>query len=136
MSGFGSGPFGFLGFGNTLAAPSEATRSSVSSSRLIDGKRKTYVVNDEQGFEAMDDVAQAVLLRIAFAAAEPKFISPEALRKMSTAIRTALNSLTIGPDPAIRIKSIEVTDSGKSSTYKRVVYDNLRTGTLQTVEPT
>ncbi len=132
----GTGPYGHTPAGYAASTPTEETRSSLSSSRLINGVTKRYVVNDEGGFEAMDDIAQTVLLRISFAVREAKFITPQGMADDRTAIRNALADMTKGAEPLIKIKTIEVTDSGKATTYKRVVYQNLMTNTLQTVEPT
>lgn len=135
MSGFSVGPFGFLGLGNTLAAPAEETRSSLSSSRRVDFVTKRYVVNDEGGFEAMDDVAQTVGLLVAFAWVPPTHVTPQARNEAKTKIRAALRSLSSGAAPLIQIRSVDVSTPGGGIMNISVTYKNLRTNTIQTVEP-
>lgn len=82
----------------------------------------------------MDDVAQQVLLAIAFNVDEPTIIDSRFRQTVASRIRTALLRLTRGPEPTIRIESISVVDDGKQTTSKEVVYTNLKTGTKKTVE--
>lgn len=132
--GFGTGPFGAGPFGRPLLATTDEVRSSLSSSRLIDGVSKSYVVNDEGGFAAMDDVAQRVLLLLAFGMGEePKLIDatyPETMRARIAAVLAPLVR-----ERAIEITAIDIGDDGRSTTHKRVAFRNLLTDTLQTVEP-
>lgn len=133
-TGFGNGPYGHVAIGGGYGDWAEETRSTLSSSRKIDQQGR-YVVNDEGGFEAMDDVAQTVMLRIAYAPRLPSVISPAGLAKRRNDLRAALASMTAKPAPLITIKTIEVTDSGRDAVYERIVFKNLRTNTMQTVEP-
>lgn len=135
ISGFGTGPFASTPVGSGATVPESETRSSLSSSRKINGITKRYVTNDEGGFESMDDIQQTVLLRIAFAEKQSPFNAPADHAKMKTDIRNALADMAAKPDPLIQIKSIDVTDGGGGTVYKRVVYKNLLTGTINVVEP-
>ncbi len=131
--GFGLGPFGYVNAGSALAASAEETRSDLSSSRKIDFPTGRYVANDEGGFEAMDDIAQVVCLRVAFTTRSTKFITARNNRQREMALRTELRDLTKRPEPAIELKSVTVTPAGGGRVSETIVYRNLRTGTRQTV---
>lgn len=132
--GFGTGPFGAGPFGHPLITTTDEVKSSLSSSRLLNGVTKAYVVNDEGGFEAMDDVAQRVLLFLAFGMGEePKLIDSTYPATMRARITAALAPLV--RERAIEITAIDISDDGRGATHKRVAFRNLLTDTLQTVEP-
>ncbi len=133
MSGFGTGPFGYVNAGSALAAAEEEVRSELSSSRKFDFPTGRYVVNDEGGFEAMDDIAQVVCLKVAFTKRLTRFVTARSNQERVLALRTTLSSLTKRPQPSIELKSIEVVAAGGGRVTEIITYRNLLTGTLQTV---
>ncbi len=133
MSGFGTGPFGYVNAGSALAAAEEENRSELSSSRKFDFPTGRYVVNDEGGFEAMDDIAQVVCLTVAFTPRKTRFVTSRDNQARALAIRTALAHLTKRPQPSIVIKSIDIVAAGGGRVSESITYRNLLTGTLQTV---
>ncbi len=134
--GFGIGPFGYVNAGSALEASEDETRSDLSSSRKLDFPTGRYVSNDEGGFEAMDDIAQVVCLRVAYTKRTTKFITARNNREREMALRTALRDLTKRPEPFIELKSVSVVGAGGGRVAETIVYRNLRTGTIQTVTAT
>ena len=133
--GYGKKPWGFGGYGSPLTPATPATPSSLSSSRKFDGKTGRYIVNDEGGFEAMDDTAQRVILLVAFAAKSGPFLTDRDLAAQVAEVRSALSVMTIGPEPAITLLGVSCEASGPTSSRLTVRYRNNLTGTEQTVEP-
>lgn len=108
--------------------------STLTSSRKIDFVQRRYVTDDDGGFEAMDDVAQRVLLLVCFSVTPQKFISTQALAAAAQDIRDALKPLTTGPEPEIEIAEVVAERTSAGSTRHAVSFRVLRTGTQQTVE--
>lgn len=131
---FGVGPFATNGLGSALPTYPSEPRTTLSSSRKIDPETGAYVLNDDGGFEAMDDVAQRVYLAICFGVEGPPIIDARFQATMQAAIRKALEPLTKGRKPAIKIIAVNVTDDGRETTLKEVVYRNLLTNTNTTVQ--
>ncbi len=132
MIGFGSTPFGGAPFGAPALDVSAPPVNRLTSSRGIDGMSRKYVINDEGGFVAMDDVAQRVMLLLAFGVTQPATITPESKAALATQIRAALAVLTVGREPTIKILTLDVVDDGRDGLNPRLSYRNLLTGTLQT----
>jgi hypothetical protein len=131
--GFGLGPYGYFPAGDGYEVPEEETRSSLSSSNKVDGVSKRYVLNDEGGYEPMNDIAQTVLLRISYADTESPLITPRAANETKAAVRNALQDLET--KKLIRIESIEVDEYNSTTTVKRIRFYDLTTQKYQTVEP-
>ena len=127
-----SGPYGS---GDSVIQASPDTRAKLSSSRSIDPKTMRYVIADDGGFEAMDDVAQDVLLAVAFVKTNEGRIDPKQQEKTKQALRLALKPLSDGPEPRIKVVDIIIRDDGRETTYTGITYTNLLTNTLNTVEP-
>lgn len=133
--GFGTGPFGSSPFGAQSATPPAETAVDLVSSRLITA-RKRVVVKTDGGYEAMDDVAQAAVLLIAFEAGDrPAIIEPRTFEQRRQALRTALAPLTRGTEPKIRILEILVTSPRAGVFEEKVVFQNLLTNTKLTATP-
>lgn len=133
--GFGRTPWGYGGYGSPLTPPAPATLSELSTSRYLDGVTGRYVTNDEGGFDPMGDTRQRVQLLIAFALKDQPFITQRDLAEQSAAIRAALQPMTRGPEPAIRLLAVTAAQSGPTASAVTVRYIDLLTGTEQTVEP-
>lgn len=119
--------------GNPPATVTDGIRSDLSSSRKVN-IRGRYEVNDEGGFAPMDDTAQRVLLLTAFALPpDPPFIDQRFAQTVQQNWRKALEELTRGPRPAIRITRLAVERDRAGATSRILEYTNLRTGTTQTV---
>jgi hypothetical protein len=131
--GFGLGPYGYFPAGSALEAPAEEARSSLSSSRKVNGVTKRYVINDDGGFEAMNDIAQTVLLRICYADTESPYITPRAANETKAKVRAALKDMETSK--LIRIEAIEVEEYNSTTTLKRIRFFDLTTQKYQTVEP-
>lgn len=128
---FGTGPFGYFDAGGAYAVPEGEERGALSSSRKIN-TRGQYEVATDTGLTGMDDVAQTVLLTVAYASKRPKFITPETLEAERSNISTALQTLQKTQRGVIELKSVVVT--GEAGTMKRAItYRNLRTGETRTV---
>lgn len=127
------GPFAPIK-GYVVAPTAIKTRAPLSSSRAIDPKTMKYVVADDGlgGFEAMDDIAQCVLLAISYIKSTGR-IDPKEQNKRKQQIRDALAALTAPPEPYIRIDGITITDDGRQTEYVQLAYTNLRSNTQQTV---
>lgn len=128
----GNSPFGFSPAGQAYPAAASEDRGTLSSSRGID-VRGRYLTESDGSFTPMDDVAQTVLLNIAYEVVEPPVISPAALEQIEAQIKSALAPLAAGTEPVLRILEIQVTDDGRMTTRKLVRFLNLRTNTMQTV---
>lgn len=129
---FGTGPFGYFEAGGAYALPESEERGELSSSRKINTLGQ-YEVDADGGVVAMDDIAQTVLLTVAYAVTHPKFITPQTIGADRTAVTTALARLSGGRSPAIRLVEVMVEGSGGKIT-RRITYVNLRTNTQKTVE--
>ncbi len=115
----------------TLPAPE---RASLRSSRKIDFVRKRYVLDDDDAFEAMDDVAQRVVLLIAFNTKRPRFITPQTMSEYRDSITKALAVLTGGPEPVAGNLKVSVTTGSPGTLNTALTYTNLRTNTRTTIE--
>lgn len=133
--GYGTGVFGAI-LGVPAAPYPPQVVSPLSSSRKIDGVTKRYVMNDEGGFEPMDDTDQRVLLTLSFADTDSKFITPQGLRSQEQKMRDALtaNGLLDARAPSIQIVRLTVERSGSGEVTKTIVYKNLKSGTQKTVK--
>lgn len=129
-----TGPYGAIA-GTVVTPPTMTARAKLHSSRKIDPRTMRYVNADDGGFEPMDDVAQRVLLLLAFVVQPNGRIDPKQANKTKQDIRNALAPLTAQPEPAIRIDKIEVTDDGRVTSNVFVGYTNLLTNTQTTVTP-
>lgn len=131
--GFGLGPFGVSPFGTLPLTLSEEPPIVVNSSRNIDGKTKRYTLDSDGNYEGMDDVSQRVLLLSSYALEdESTLIGTDFASRRDASIRKALETLTTGREPAIRIDEIETTTAAGTS-YTRVVYTKLLTNTQSSV---
>jgi hypothetical protein len=132
--GFGSQPYGSSPYGAPPAEQPGEHPVPLITSRLIDARGR-YVIDDEGAFAAMDDVAQRVLLLIAFRAGpKPKIIDDRAISARQAQIRAALQILTKGPSPVIEIKEIIVERSAPGKLKESVKYRRLVTNTIETAE--
>lgn len=129
---FTGGPFGFYSF---QVAPTLTTgpRSSLSTSRKLDAQTRRYVVSDDGGFDAMDDTAQRVLITFLQNSEKGAFIDDREFRAEESRLRDALQALTVGTKQAIRIVSLSVKSTQAGVGTRELVYENLITGTRQTV---
>lgn len=136
--GFGTGVF-LWPWGNPGLTTEPEAFAPLSSSRKVDftpgrpGLR--YVTRDDGGFEAMDDVAQMVLLLVAFAVPDQRIITPRETNTFLAHVRAALKPLTDGPEPSITILDLAASDDGAATMLKSLTYKNLKTQTKQTVFP-
>jgi hypothetical protein len=130
---FGTGPFG-SSLGPTTLSFAAEERSSLSSSRKINGVTKRYELNEQGGFESMDDVSQRVLLLISFADIETPFITDRDMQEQELRLRDALRAMTTGPEPAIRLLEVSVVSNEPGVTTKTIRFQNLLTNTETTVE--
>ncbi len=131
---FGSGPFGIVVFGGAATPPASQALASLSSSRRIDGVTRRYVLDDEGGFAAMGDTAQRVYCAVTQAAGEePAFIDQRAGATIEASVRAALEPLTRGPEPMIRIVSIAVARTAPGALSRSVTFVDLTNGTEETV---
>lgn len=131
---FGTGPFGGFHAGGYGPAATEEVRSSVSSSRAISFQTGRYLVNDEGGFEAVDDIAQTVALTVAYAYRAPDTITVQNMAKSTERIRSALRPMTIGIAPLISEVAVRFDRSSPGVMRPLISYRNMRTKTKQTVE--
>lgn len=131
---FGAGPFGSVvpTFGPG-GLPAEQP-ANLSSSRAIDWQRGDYVLDARGGYEPMDDVAQRVMMLVAFAAPKrPAIIDGPAMSREKARIREALSPLSNGRDRAIEVLAVDVTNPEPGVMRRSVTYRSLLTGTTNTV---
>ena len=125
---YATGPYSLF---TSLPAPA---RGSLSSSRKIDFAKRDYVIDDDGGFEAMDDTVQRVVLLVAFAVSNEKFVTEKVKNAEKDRITKALSILTDGSEPVIRLINVSVTDSATGRIQRKVEFHNLKTGTKKTVQ--
>lgn len=130
---FGVGPYGFCAIGAETETPDEAPRKTLVSARKIDPETMSYVQDEYGGFESMPATAQRVLLLVTFEVEEPPLIDARYAATMDARIRKALEPLTSGPEPAIQLVNITVTDDGRHGTQKVISFRDLKNHTTQTV---
>lgn len=130
----GISPLGTSSIGAADETPAEPPRKTLVTARKIDAETMKYVANDDGGFEAMPASAQRVLLALAMDVREPPIIDARFEATMDARIRAALAPLTKRPEPAIEIIRIEVSNDGRHGTTKRVVFRDLKSGKMATVE--
>lgn len=124
---YGTGPFGTFGFGLPLSA-SVADRGTIVSSRSIDKLGRLEQSGDEAGsFTGMNDTRQRVLILCALAGREPIKQGPTFEADVRTRIRKALEPLTAGKSPVIKLIDVRV-EQYPSGTKKIVRYRDLRDG--------
>jgi hypothetical protein len=133
---FGVGPYGFGAIGAETETSEEAPRKTLVSARKIDPQTMRYVQNDHGGFEAMSSTAQRALLLVTFEVEESPIIDARYAAIMEARIRKALEPLTRGPEPAIQLVSVSVTDDARHGAKKVIVFKDLKNQTTQTVEAT
>ena len=110
-------------------------RPVLYSSRKIDPQTGRYVlVEATGGFESMPSTAQRVYLLVVMAAPIQKFITPQAAEETRLRIVAALDIMTRGPSPAIRLKSVETGSDAAGTSFRRVNYRNLTTGLDESVQ--
>lgn len=130
---FGISPLGTSAIGAADETPAAPPRKTLVTARKIEAETMRYVANDDGGFEAMPASAQRVLLALA-SVVEPKIIDIRFEATMDARIRAALAFLTKRPEPAIEIIRIEVSNDGRHGTTKKVVFRDLKSGKMATVE--
>jgi hypothetical protein len=132
--GLGSGPFGGTPLGGPSGNAGSDTLAALHSSRKIDAHGR-YVLDDDGGFEGMDDTAQRVLLAVSFASVDlPKIVTPQASALGEAKIRAALKPLTSGSEPAIKLEVARIERSAPGTVRVVVIFKNLLTGTSSSVE--
>jgi hypothetical protein len=129
----GISPLGTSPVGAEDEEPADPPRKTLVTARKINADTMTYARNDYGGFDPMPASAQRVLLALA-SVTEPPIIDIRFEATMDARIRQQLAFLTSGPEPAIQIQSIVVTNDGRSGTTKRVVFKDLKSGKMATVE--
>jgi len=136
--GFGAGVFPWP-WGNPGLTNEPEAFAPLSSSRALaftPGRRGLrYVTRADGGFEAMDDIAQRVLLLTAFGVPDQKIITPQENNAFLANVRASLKILTDGPEPSIQIVELEAIDGGGGTMDKKLTFKNLKTQTKQTVHP-
>lgn len=130
MGSYGSGPYGYRAAADAL--PVEAAELPVvnASSRRLDGKTKLVSFDDDGNAEAMDDVAQRVLLLVSYQLQMPPVVGRDFGPLLEQRIRKALAPLLARPAPAIQLHTVAVTRDA-STTYVEVRYRNLLTNADQ-----
>jgi len=135
MAGFGLGPYGLSPLGFPTDDPVQLAPAKVGDAVKFDPVTRRYVIAADGGFEPMDSTAQRVVLLVSLAIGkETPFLTPQGDAEMEQRIRDALAPLTDTRDPDIEIDTIEITSVAGTS-RRLIKYKNLRTGTLQYVEP-
>jgi hypothetical protein len=129
----GISPLGTSAIGAADETPAAPPRKTLVTARKIEAETMRYVANDDGGFEAMPASAQRVLLALA-SVVEPKIIDIRFEATMDARIRSELAFLTKRPEPAIEIIRIEVSNDGRHGTTKKVVFRDLKSGKMATVE--
>ncbi len=132
--GLGQGPFGLSIYGQPSDDPYTLAPAKIGSARAYNPLTKRYVVADDGGFDAMDEVAQRVLLTVAFGVKLPPFITPQHEAELDQNIREALAVMTDVRDPDIELEDPQIGHA-PATQYVGVRYKNLRTGTYQYVRP-
>ncbi len=132
---YGTGPYGAAQFGGVIPTTNPEGTASLSSSRGYDGITRRYIIAADGGFEPMDDIAQRVLLLIAFGVPAQKIITPQENAGTAAAIRRVLEPLTKGSRPTIRITELVVADKGGGRLFRTLSYTNTLTGTQTTIKP-
>lgn len=132
---YGTGPYGTAPFGGVVPTNNPEGIAALSSSRGYDGVTRRYVIATDGGFAPMDDVAQRVLLLLAFGVPAQRIITPQDNAASAANIRRALEPLTRGSQPTIRIVELVVTDGGGGRLSRSLTYKNLLAGTQQTITP-
>ena len=131
--GFGTSPYGTGPFGFGVDSPTAETPADLSSSRSIDFVRRKYTLDDDGGYEPMDDTAQRVSLLVAFSTQREPLIDPRSMERQRQRIAEALKPMTTGTEPAIKVHAITVANERPGVTSTTVTYTNLLTGTKTTV---
>jgi hypothetical protein len=108
--------------------------STLTSSRKIDFSTGKYVTDDDGGFEAQDDIAQRVMLKICYLVPEQKFLTPQANATTEAEIRAALADMYSGPEPEIELLSVSKRRDAAGRTSTVVAFRILSTGNKTTVE--
>lgn len=110
-------------------------RPILHSSRSIEATTGRYVVDSTTGgFESMPSTAQRVLLIVSHADVKTDFITDQDAEEARRRIMNALDVLTSGQTPAIKLLRVEVGSDSTGTTYRRVDYRNLLTGLDESVQ--
>lgn len=110
-------------------------RPILYSSRKIDPQTGRYKLNQTTGgFDMMPSTAQRVFLLVAMAAPVQDFITPQHAAETRQRIMAALDIMTSGPAPAIKLLSVEVGSDEAGKSYRRIEYRNLTTGLDESVQ--
>ena len=126
---YATGPYATLTA--AIAAPQDDI--TLHSSRKIDFATQEYVLNDEAGFEGMDDIAQRVILTVSYNVPRQTHISERDLRASELAVRNALEFMTGGPEPEIKLDKVSFARTSAGVTAGTVIFTNLLTGTKTSV---
>lgn len=112
--------------------PPQATTTLVSS-RKIDFARGLLVLDDEGNPEAMSDVGQRVMLKVAMNVKPQPFITEQSIAQTVADIRTALSDMTAAPQPEIRLLEVSGTNDAQGSVRYLVNYLDLTNGKKSSV---
>lgn len=126
---YGTGPFGIGRFGIPAADLPAEDPADLSSSRNMDHKSRTYVLDGNGGFASEDDIHQRIALLLDFNTVEPVFIGANFETEIRDSVIDALVSLTSGANPEIEIKSVAVERGPSGNTYRKIVFKKLATNT-------
>lgn len=113
-----------------LPAPSP---SLVVPTRKTDFATKRYVQDANGGIESMRDVANRVILKVAFAKIVQTHKSERENARVEQEIRAALADMEAGPEPEITIVSIVTDDAVPGVLRRTLTFRDLTTGEPGTV---
>lgn len=110
-------------------------RPILRSAVKIDAQQRDYVLDTVTGgFEGMPATAQRVLLLVAFAKREGEFITDQGLEQDRRNIEQALEPLTGGPSPAIKLLTIKAASEAPGTVNGLVSWHDNTTGLDQSVQ--
>lgn len=112
--------------------PPRATTVLVSS-RKIDFARGLLELDDDGNPEAMSDVGQRVMLKVAMGVKPQPFITEQSIAQTVADIRTALSDMTAAPQPEIRILEVSGANDAQGSVRYLVNYIDLTNGKKSSV---
>lgn len=110
-------------------------RPVLCSARKIDAPTADFVFNGTTGgFESMPSTAQRVLLLVAWADTNERFITPQDLESHRQAIVASLDVMTRGPSPAIKLLEVKCDPYLPENCKTTVRYRDLTTGLDQEIQ--